>query len=157
MLEWVESAGGVPLSMPSGEVYVAIQRGVADGGITGSASAISAAWYEVAPYAHLIHFFYVITDLAISQASFDALPEEYQTILLEEGKNFTENFKMQLNEEDASAWDIWKSKGGEVIELTPAQAADLKEMATPLWDSWLQQTSPEGREAFEAIKQALGI
>ena len=157
MNQWIELAGGVPLSMPSGEVYMAVQRGVANGGITGSASAISAAYYEVAPYAHLIHFFYVITDVAVSQASFNTLPKEYQDILLEEGKNFTENFKVQLEEEDASAWDIWKSKGGEVIELTPAQASALKSMSTSLWDSWLEKTTPEGKEAFEAVKKALGI
>jgi len=157
MNEWIELAGGVALSMPSGEVYLAVQRGVADGGITGSASAISAAYYEVAPYAHLIHFFYVITDLAVSQASFNALPKEYQDILVEEGKNFTDNFKVQLEEEDATAWDTWSSKGGEVIELTSEQAAALKTMSVPLWDSWLEQTTPEGKEAFEAIKQALGM
>ncbi len=157
MLEWVKLAGGVPLSMPSGEVYVAIQRGVANGGITGSASAISASWYEVAPYAHLIHFFYVITDVTISKASFDALPKEYQDILLEEGRNFTENFKTQLAEEDASAWGIWKSNGGEVIELTPEQAATLKTMSTPLWDTWLEKATPEGKVAFAAIKNALGF
>jgi TRAP-type C4-dicarboxylate transport system substrate-binding protein len=157
MLDWVKAAGGVPVSMASSEVYMAIQRGVCDGGITGSASALTSSWYEVAPYAHLIHFMYVISDVVINKAAFDALPKEYQDILLDEGRNMTENFKAEYAKEEATAWDEWRAGGGEVVELTPEQYSKLKQMGIALWDQWVEKTGPEGKEAVDIIRKALGI
>jgi len=157
MLDWIKAAGGVPVSMASSEVYMAIQRGVADGGITGSASALTSSWYEVAPYAHLIHFMYVISDVIINKAAFDALPKEYQDILLDEGRNMTENFKAEYAKEEATAWDEWRAGGGEVVELTPEQYSKLKQMGIALWDQWVEKTGPEGKEAVDIIRKALGI
>jgi TRAP-type C4-dicarboxylate transport system substrate-binding protein len=157
MLDWIKAAGGVPVSMASSEVYMAIQRGVANGGITGSASALTSSWYEVAPYAHIIHFMFVMSDVVMNKEAFDALPKEYQDILLDEGKNMTENFKAEYAKEEATAWDEWRAGGGEVVELTPEQYSKLKEQAIPLWDKWLAEVGPEGQKAFDIVKEAIGM
>lgn len=157
MLDWIKLAGGVPNNIPSGEVYVAIQRGLLDGGITGMASGLSGSWYEVAPYMYPINFSYVITDFVFSQKAFNALPKEYQDILKQEGANFTKLFADTLKTEDTTALQQWADKKGKVIPVTDVQYTALKNNAKGLWDSWLAKAGPTAKEALDAAKKALGI
>jgi len=157
MLDWIKLAGGVPNNIPSGEVYVAIQRGLLDGGITGMASALSGSWFEVAPNMYPINFSYVLTDFVVSQKAFNALPKEYQDILVDEGKNFTKTFADSLKTEDAAAAQTWTDKKGKIIPVTDAQYAALKTNAKGLWDGWLTKASPTAKEALDAVKKALGL
>jgi TRAP-type C4-dicarboxylate transport system substrate-binding protein len=157
MLDWLKVAGAVPSNIPSIEVYTAIQRGVIDGAITGIATANSGSWTEVAPNAYQIHFIFVAADLVVNKAAFDALPKEYQDILLDEGKIFRQNFDKDVVTENATAWDAWKAKGGKSNEVPAAQFAVLKSQSLPLWDKWTASSGATGQEALAAAKTALGI
>jgi TRAP-type C4-dicarboxylate transport system substrate-binding protein len=156
MLKAVGVMGGQPVSVPSSEVYTAIQHGVADGGITGGTSAIMHAWNEVAPYAYPISFMYVAADVGINREAFDSLPQQYQTVLLEEGQAMTERFKEWYDENEATVWDDWRDLGGEVFELTPDEYEGLQELVGPLWDSWVATVGSDGEEALRIVLEAVG-
>lgn len=47
---FMEGTGAKPLVMSSSDVYMAIQRGTIDGGVSGATTFISRKWYEVADY-----------------------------------------------------------------------------------------------------------
>jgi len=158
MLEAVKLMGGVPATMPSAEVYAALQRGVVDGGITGSASAIASSWYELAPYAHLFHIMLPINYYGINIKSYEALPDEYKQILLEEAKTCEADYGKAYDDENASAWGTWEDLGGTVIELSEAQLRELKEnVGPPLWQKWYDKGGPVEREAYDIVVKALGM
>lgn len=52
--ELVTALGGTPVSLAFAETYVALERGVADCGITGSGSGNAAKWYEVTTHQYTL-------------------------------------------------------------------------------------------------------
>jgi len=51
----LEGVGAKPMVMSSSDVYMAIERGVIDGGISGCTSFVARKWYEVADYAQVLN------------------------------------------------------------------------------------------------------
>ena len=70
------------------EVYVAMERGILDGGLTSTTGAVGGRWYEVVD--HMTGYFPLFTPLFMymNKDQFDALPPDFQQILLEEGAKF---------------------------------------------------------------------
>ena len=70
------------------EVYVAIERGILDGGLTSTTGARGGRWYEVLDY--MTGSFPLFTPLFMymNKDEFDRLPPDFQQILLEEGAKF---------------------------------------------------------------------
>ena len=70
------------------EVYVAMERGILDGGLTSTTGARGGRWYEVVD--HMTGSFPIFTPLFMymNKDQFDRLPPDFQQILLEEGAKF---------------------------------------------------------------------
>ena len=70
------------------EVYVAMERGILDGGLTSTTGARGGRWYEVVD--HMTGHFPIFTPLFMymNKDQFDNLPPDFQQILLEEGAKF---------------------------------------------------------------------
>lgn len=156
MMDWINIAGGVATPIPSPELYLAAQRGVIDGMMSGLATGLSASWWEVAPYVYPLHFFYMTAEAVMNKAAFAELPKEYQDILLDEAKTFREGKFTEAKQTDLVGWDEWEENGGTVVDLSPELREALRKQVEPLWDEWLENT-PTGQEALDTIKNALGI
>ena len=85
----LKAAGAAVLSLPSNELYAAMQTGACDAGLTSSTSLISFRLEELAK--HLTagggkSYWFMFEPLIMSKAIFDKMPKAHQDLLLKVGE-----------------------------------------------------------------------
>ena len=125
-------AGASISSMPSSEIYTAMQTGVLDAANTSSGSFVSYRIYEqvkclTAPGDYALWFMY--EPILMSKKSFDALTKEQQDAIMAAGQVSEDFFFEQAKKLDQTMVDTFKKAGVEVVEMTAEQAAKWREIA----------------------------
>lgn len=97
-----KAAGAAAISMPSNEIYLALQTGAVSACATSSTSLMSfrlneLSKYLLAPGAN--SFFFILEPILMSKDIFDGLPREQQQAVLAAGEEL-ETFGRQTSEED---------------------------------------------------------
>lgn len=82
--ETVTAMGGVPTAMPFAEVYSGIEQNVVDGTEVQLPALVGARLDEVITHVTMTGHINLLTGLVTSASWFDSLPDDLQTILLEE-------------------------------------------------------------------------
>jgi len=125
-------AGASISSMPSSEIYTAMQTGVLDAANTSSGSFVSYRIYEqvkclTAPGDHALWFMY--EPILMSKKSFEALTKEQQDAVMAAGQVSEDYFFEQAKKLDQTMVDTFKEAGVEVVTMTAEQAAKWREIA----------------------------
>jgi TRAP-type transport system periplasmic protein len=155
----VRVLGGAPVSIPFGEVYTALQRGVVDGAMTSATNAEPMKFFEVSKY---LNYWYLtgasIEWLAANQKAWDALPADLQAVVLDALKAVRFEDKEW---EDARAWDDRARQRAQELGMTivdpPREEIDKARVASrAAWDNWLKRTGANGKRALDLALKALG-
>jgi TRAP-type transport system periplasmic protein len=152
-----QAAGASIVSVPSNEVYNALQTGVAEATDTSSGSFVSFRIYEqvkciTAPGDNALWFMY--EPVLMSKKSFDKLDKKQQDVLLKAGKKAQDYFAKEARGLDDEMVKVFKEHKVDVVTLTPAE-----------YDAWVsvaQQSSyadfakevPDGKQL---IDEALSV
>ena len=128
--EMLVGAGASISSMPSSEIYTAMQQNVLDGANTSSGSLVSYRIYEVStcltqPGENALWFMY--EPILMSKMSFDRLNEEQQQALMEAGQKAEDFFAGEAEQLDADLVQTYKDAGVEVVEMSQEN-----------YDAWLE-------------------
>lgn len=134
--EMLAGAGASIASMPSSEIYTAMQTGVLDAANTSSGSFTSYRIYEqakclTAPGDNALWFMY--EPILMSRQSFEELSPEQQDALMAAGQVAEDFFAEQARQLDQTMIDAFKDAGVEVVEMSKDD-----------YDAWLdiaQETS----------------
>ncbi len=133
MFETMLAGAGASLaSMPSSEIYTAMQTGVLDAANTSSESFVSYRLYEqvkcmTAPGEHAIWFMY--EPMLMSKRSFDQLDEAQQQALLAAGKKAEAFGYEKAAASDQNMADTYAKAGVEVVTMSAEQAQAWHELA----------------------------
>ncbi len=127
--QMLAGAGASISSMASSEIYTGMQTGVLDATNTSSGSFVSYRLYEqvvclTAPGANALWFMY--EPILMSKKSWDALSADQQAALMAAGQKAEDYFKGEARKLDQEMIDVFKEKGVEVVEMSPAD-----------YDAWL--------------------
>jgi len=119
-----QAAGASIVSVPSNEVYNALQTGVAEATDTSSGSFVSFRIYEqvkclTAPGDNALWFMYEPT--LMSKRSFDRLNKQQQDALRTAGKKAEEFFAAKTKGLDDEMVKVFKDNKVDVVSLTPAE------------------------------------
>jgi len=152
-----QSAGASIVSIPSNEVYNALQTGVADATDTSSGSFVSFRIYEqvkclTAPGENALWFMY--EPVLMSKKSFSRLNKKQQDVLLKAGQRAEAFFAKEAKSLDEKMVKTFKDHKVEVVTLTPAE-----------YDQWLNvarqssyaQFSKEVPDGKHLIDEALSV
>jgi TRAP-type transport system periplasmic protein len=152
-----QQAGASIVSVPSNEVYNALQTGVADATDTSSGSFVSFRIYEqvkciTAPGDNALWFMY--EPVLMSKKSFDKLNKQQQETLIAAGKKSQAYFAKEAPGLDKEMSEVFKKNNVEVVTLTPAE-----------YDAWVkvaQQSSyaefaKEVSDGKKLIDEALAV
>ncbi|MGE0563458.1 MAG: TRAP transporter substrate-binding protein DctP [Pseudolabrys sp.] len=153
---WQE-AGASIVSIPSNEVYNALQTGVADATDTSAGSFVSFRLYEqvkciTAPGDNALWFMY--EPVLMSKKSFDKLTKDQQAALLKAGKKSEEYFNAETRKLDEKMEEAYKKNNVQVIHLTPAEYDQWLKVAQ---NSSYKRFSSEVPDGKKLIDQALAV
>ncbi|MDU4889271.1 MAG: TRAP transporter substrate-binding protein [Clostridium sp.] len=129
-----ESLGANVVIMDLGEVFTALEQGVADGQDNPIATVKNEGWYEVQDYILNSNHIIASLELFAGDQFWDALPEE-DKVIFEEAAIKASHYAWDLYEEQLDAdVQMMKDKGIVVTELTDADREKMQEKIKPVYD-----------------------
>jgi TRAP-type C4-dicarboxylate transport system substrate-binding protein len=137
-----QQAGASIVSIPSNEVYNALQTGVADATDTSTGSFVSFRIYEqvkciTAPGDNALWFMY--EPVLMSKRSFDKLNKQQQDALIKAGKKSEDYFNAESKKLDDNMVAAFKKNNVEVATMTEAE-----------YDAWLAVAKASSYKTFAA-------
>ena len=130
--DFVQGLGGTSVTIAFAEVVPALQKGVADCGITGTMPAYQAKWHEVITHAMLVPVGAGLGFATISNRTWDRLNQDTKDFLLKQYGELSEAQWANAQAEDEEALHCLSGSGpcskGEVgkVKLTEPSAGDIK-------------------------------
>lgn len=140
-LDFWKELGANPTPMAFGELYTALQQGTVDGQENPIQTIYTQKLYEVQKYMSLTYHVYAPAVIMISQNSFEKLPTEYQTILVEaarETADYERNYIKELEDKALSELPDY----GVVIEENPDLEA-FKSKVAPVYEKYGKELKAE--------------
>ena len=145
-------AGASIVSIPSSEVYNALQQGVAQGTDTSTGSFVSFRLYEqlkcvTAPGDNALWFMY--EPVLISKKAWDKLNDAQKKALMAASKKAEDYFEGESKKLDDKMVDTFKKNNVEVVTLTDAEAEAWRAVAQKTSYKLFAEKVPGGKELIE--------
>lgn len=165
--EFVEAVGGTGVNIPFGEVVPALQKGVADCGITGALSGNLAKWQEVTDYLYALPVGWSMVMHGVNLKSWNKLPEPVRDFLVTEIAAWEDQVWAAADAETQAG--LACNTGGDcdagnpasmtLVPVSDADCAKLREiMETVIVPSWAQRCGSECVEKWnETVGQVVGM
>src|SRR5438132_9038327 len=152
-----QHAGASIVSVPSNEVYNALQTGVADATDTSTGSFVSFRIYEqvkclTAPGDNALWFMY--EPVLMSKKSFSRLNKKQQDVLMQAGKKSQEFFAGKAKGLDDEMVKVFKDHNVEVVTLTPQEYDQWVKVAEKSSYAEFAKEVPNGKKL---IDEALSV
>ena len=149
----VQALGGVPVAMPQGETYEALQKGVVEG--TFGPMEVLKGWRqaEVIDYttdyreASYTTCMFVVMNLGV----WNSLPADVQQVLEEVSAEWIDVHGRAWNSIDAEGRTYTLGLGNEIISLEPGEGRRWKQAVEPVIDEYIQKAGAQGIRAAENV------
>jgi TRAP-type transport system periplasmic protein len=151
--------GGVPVNIPFGELYIALDKKTVDGAITSATNAEPMKFFEVSK---VINYWFLAGAssewLVTNQKAWDGLPKDLQQVVLDSLKEVRFEDKEW---EDAKAFEERALKrfpeiGMTVVNPSKEEIEKARKASHAAWDTWLARSGPDGKRGMELALKALG-
>lgn len=146
------AAGSVPVSMPSGEVYEALQRGTIDCAMYNNEFSTSRKLHEVAKYWSTVNFGAISgTQLFANRDFMNSLPKETADEVREAGRNAEQAEVAKVSAADEAAAKIAKAAGVKFVEFKDQEK--LEKLIPDTLEMWAEDLIAKGtpKEDVERI------
>src|ERR1700744_6043540 len=153
----LQTAGASVLSVPSNEIYSAMQTGACDAGITSSTSLISFRLEEVSKAltsGAQASYWFMLEPLMMSKSVFDGLPKNHQDIILSLGSELEAFGKKGAQDDDADVAKIYEKAGAKVSALDAATVNKWRDIAR---DTAWKDYAAKSAKAANLLKLASDI
>jgi TRAP-type transport system periplasmic protein len=128
----LKEAGASVVSLPSNEIYQAVQTGALDAAMTSSTSLISFRLEEVAK--HLTTgrgkaYWFMLEPLLMSREVFEKLPKDQQAIIMQVGAELEKFAVEEAKKDDQAVAEVYKKAGAKVYDLSAATVKKWQDIA----------------------------
>lgn len=154
--EFLNACGGIPVTLTLAEVPGAFQRGVIEGIMTSALSCVNTKLYEEFDWGFLSSYGISNNFIICNKDAYNALPEEYQELLMEKSAKYTDILDNFMVEDEANKIKIIEDAGVEVVRPSDEVKAQGVEIVKPQWEAWYKEQNDYYKEAFDTIREALG-
>ena len=145
----IKDLGGSPAFMGGGEVYMALQRGTVDGGISSVTSFRDRKYYEVTKYVTEPGLTYGIYAGLMNLKKWNELPADVQKMLLAAGKDTQAWARQEVQKMDKEAMEELKNKGMEIYFLPKDEKALWRKAVKPTEDLIISKSGDLGRKLIK--------
>jgi len=143
--------GASGVSMPGGEVYMALQTGVVDGTITGIDVAVDRKFYEVAKYVLKQNLIFGMFVFLMNKETWNRLPLELQKLIDQLAKDVNAADMERRYNEDKSLVSTYEKRGGEFYSVSNEEFGKWRQLIRPNSEKYVQDLSAKGHPAKEAL------
>ena len=141
----LQTAGAAVLSVPSNDLYAAMQTGACDAGITSSTSLISFRLEEVSKSLTSgagTSYWFMLEPLMMSKSIFDALPKKHQDIILAVGTELEAFGRKGAQDDDAEVAKVYEKAGAKVSVLDAKIVGKWRDIARDTaWKDYSAKTA----------------
>lgn len=128
----LKEAGAAVVTLPSNEIYAAMQTGAMDAAMTSSTSLISFRLEEVSKSLTSGRdkaYWYMFEPLLISKATFDRLSKDQQAAVMAVGAEMEQFALKAAQADDASVAAVYQKAGAKVVDLNTASVKKWQDIA----------------------------
>jgi TRAP-type C4-dicarboxylate transport system substrate-binding protein len=140
----LQAAGATTLSIPSNEIYTAMQTGACDAALTSSTSLISFRLEEVAKSLTTGRgksYWFMLEPLIMSKQVFDALTKDQQDAIIKLGAELEQFGTNEAMADDNAVAEIYAKKGAKVFDLDEKTVEKWRAIARETaWKDYAQKT-----------------
>jgi TRAP-type C4-dicarboxylate transport system substrate-binding protein len=119
----LKEAGAAVVTLPSNEIYAAMQTGAMDAALTSSTSLISFRLEEVSKAlatGRTGAYWFMFEPLMMSKAVFDRLTKEQQAAVMAAGAQLEAFARKAAQDDDSAVAAVYQKAGAKVVDLSPA-------------------------------------
>lgn len=119
----LKAAGAAVVTLPSNEIYAAMQTGAMDAALTSSTSLISFRLEEVSKNLTTGRgkaYWFMFEPLMMSKAIFDKLSKEHQAAIMAVGAEMEQFARKSAQQDDAEVAAVYQKAGAKVFDLSEA-------------------------------------
>jgi TRAP-type transport system periplasmic protein len=150
-----EALGGVPVSMPQGGTYEALQKGVVQGTLAPMETLKGWKQAQVIKYTTDCSNIGYTTAMFVvmNQKKWDSLSKDVQKVFEEVNKEFIDISGKAWDTADLEGKKFSTELGNRMISLAPVEAAKWEKALKPLLDDYLKDSASKGLPGKEALKE----
>jgi len=134
-----KDAGSSVVSLPSNEIYAAMQTGAMDAALTSSTSLISFRLEEVSKFltsGRGKSYWFMFEPLMMSKQIFDKLPKAQQDAIVAVGTDLEKFAVDSAKADDIQVANVYTKAGAKVFDLDDATLAKWQTLARPIWKDY---------------------
>src|SRR5947207_12272959 len=134
-----KDAGASVISLPSNEIYAAMQTGAMDAALTSSTSLISFRLEEVSKAltsGRGKSYWFMFEPLMMSKDVFDKLPKPQQDAIMTVGADLEKFAVDSAKADDIAVAEVYAKKGAKVVDLDQATLEKWRAIAKPVWKDY---------------------
>jgi TRAP-type C4-dicarboxylate transport system substrate-binding protein len=155
----VESLGGVPVAMPQGATYEALQKGVVDGTLTPIETL--KGWKQAEVVKNTTDCYEVGYTTAMfvvmNKKKWDALPKNIQKVFEDVSSQWIDIHSKAWDDLDAEGRKYSLSLGNKIIPLSKEESDRWEKAVAPIIDGYVKTASASGLPGAEAVKEVKNL
>ncbi|MBN2467617.1 MAG: TRAP transporter substrate-binding protein [Deltaproteobacteria bacterium] len=148
-----EALGGVPVAMPQGSTYEALQKGVVEG--TFSPVEVLKGWRQAEVIKSTTDCYKVGYTTAMfvvmNMTKWNSLPEDVQSVIAEVSNEWIGVHGKAWDESDSEGYKYTQSLGNEIISLSDEEQKRWVEAVEPIINGYVATTNEKGLPGDEAV------
>ena len=139
----LKAAGAAVVSLPSNEIYAAMQTGAIDAALTSSSSLISFRLEEVAKALTTARggsYWFMFEPLMMSKAIFDRLTKEQQAVIMTVGAEMEGFGRKSAVADDTAVVAVYQKVNAKVVDMNAATVKKWQAIArTTAWKDYAEK------------------
>jgi TRAP-type transport system periplasmic protein len=154
--QWAKSAGAKPVSLPWGDVYMAMSTGSIDALLTSSVSGADGKFWEVMDHFTDLGFTFGYSAVTVNMNVWKALPADIRLAVLETAREMEARQEVRSIQADRNSVSKLVENGMTVSQITPEFRQACAALAEPIWEEWIKKSGPAGGEIIDEFRLLTG-
>lgn len=140
-----KALGCTPVSMPPGDVYLALEKGVIEGAMATNEIAASRKFIDICKYFNDIEICHTPFYVVMNQQKWDSLPPDVKKVLEELTGDWAVEFTgKRRDKEELVCEDAAKAKGVEFVTPSAEEKVKIRKLLLPVKDAYAAELEAKG-------------
>jgi TRAP-type C4-dicarboxylate transport system substrate-binding protein len=154
----LRALGAVPVTMPAGEMYDALERGVIDGLVTGLSAIKGYRLEQLVKHATLANSYVAAMIVAMNQQSYKKLSAEDRALLDSlTGKRMAMLGAKNYDDEADDGMEALKKVKANIYQLPPAEMEKWKQATAQVSREWVKEMESKGRPGKQVQDKMISL